>query len=761
MDANTHLINQLSDFERLVDYASKVKSDYVILDVETDSEIERKARLFGIGICFNDKRAFYLQWRDQKGNETFTAEEQSKIVSWLFAICESKKLIGHNIIYDVLVLYFNLKIDLAPHIYSDTLLLKHTIEEEDPFSLKVLAVRDLGPWADKAQENLKKSVIANGGRWTEESKDMYLANTEILAEYCMWDVLLTYKLFVLYEKRLKEEQLEKLFYEEEVMPLYKEVTIPMKYRGFPVDVAYFKNLKAEIEETLLRIEEEIHEDIKNDIIPFTDSVLNKKAPIKTAGNFPKILANMLGIPLPVTTAGKVTLAAKALDKQKDICPEHVDFYDWLKGVKPLTVDPAIVKKAREELYITTINNALDEGDTPVRYVFNLNSSEHLAYYFFDLKKYVPLGVTKTGKKQVNAKFIDDIKAGDEQAQKIIDYKKLQKLVSTYVNGILNRQIDGTIYTSMLQFGTTSGRFSSRNPNLQNLPRVKEDDSGLSPTVLKYVNAIRRGFVASQNYKIVDADYSSLEPVCFAHMSGSEGLRDIFRTGKDLYSQIAIDVNKLNHLYSADKKADNFLKKHKPELRQLWKVPTLGIVYGMEEARLMQSIGCDRAQASAIIKGYLSTYPELKKYMQNCNWSAKKYGYVKTVFGRVRHLPQAKALFEKYGNELLDWRWAKARNLLEERYQFKNLLNNAKNFPIQGLAAHIINKSMIEIAREFKKRNLDAYIALMIHDQVVCIAREDIAEEVKNIMRDKMQNTVKISIPLVAEPEIADNLAESH
>lgn len=761
MEANTHLVNTFSDFLRLTEYAAKVKSDYVILDVETNSEIERKAKLFGIGLCFNDKRAFYLQWRDQKGNETFTAEEQSQIVSWLFAICESKKLIGHNIIYDVLVIDYNLNIDLTPFIYSDTILLKHTIEEEDPFSLKQLAVRDLGPWADKAQQALKDSVIANGGRWTEDSKDMYLADTSILAEYCMWDVLLTYKLFCLYEAKLKEENLDKLFYEEEVIPLYKEVTIPMKKRGFPVDLDYFRNLKAEIEETLLRIEEEIYQDIKEDIKDFTDSVLDKKAPIKTAGNFPKILANMLGIPLPVAATGKITLAEKALNKQKDANPEYADFYDWLKGIKPLAVDPALVRKAREELYISTINNALEEGEPPTRYVFNLNSSEHLAYYFFDLKGYTPLGVTKTGKKQVNAKFIDEIKTGDTQAQKIIDYKKLQKLLSTYINGILSRQIDGVIYTSMLQFGTTSGRFSSRNPNLQNLPRVKDDDSGLSPTVLKYVNAIRRGFISNKNYKIVDADYSSLEPVCFAHMSGSEKLREIFRTGKDLYCQVAIDVNKLGHLYSADKKAENYLKKHKPELRQLWKVPILGIVYGMEEARLMQTLGCDRNTATSIIQGYLNTYPELKKYMQQCNWSAKKYGYVKTIFGRVRHLPEAKQLFDKYGNELLDWRWAKARNLLEERYRLKNLLNNAKNFPIQGLAAHIINKSMIEIAKEFKRRKIDAYIALMIHDQVVCIAHDDVAEEAKAIMREKMQNTIKISIPLVAEPEIADNLAESH
>jgi len=1065
--ASTHKIDTFVDFERLIKYSEAVQSNIITVDVETNSKSEKLALLWGIGICFNDKKAFYLVWRDQQGNKIWTEEQEAKITNWLLTVCQKKKLINHNIIYDVLVIENNLGIDLTPHIYSDTILLNHTIDEEAPPALKELAVLILGSWADKAQQALKDSVLANGGSWNAENKDMYLADTDVLAEYCMWDVLLTYKLFNILEKKLFEDGLDKLFYEDEIMPLYRECTIPMKRKGFPIDVAHFQKLKVDIEKELMTIEEELMEDLKVELKPFLTQIIDKEVPIKSGGNFPKVVADRLGIPLPVTKDGKVTLSAKALELQRKANPSDAVFYDWISDD---TVNP-FPYAADERIYDIRLNmlinknneKALKEGKKPVRYAFNLNSSDHLGWYFFTHKKYKPLDKSeKTGKPKADAKFIDSVTGNDPQAQKIIDFKKLQKLYGTYVNGILSREIDGVIYASYLQFGTTSGRYSSTNPNClsmdtqiltnegwkyhhqltlsdkvaqfddqvltwvhptniwksnkkvntmtsiknghldilttsdhrilyqnddslkyhqkpakdvpnsgrilhgsycsdvgftidknflrllvaiqadaeikkdsnrirfvftkerkytrlleilsklnysyedrskkgryeiyideikplvlsiigyakqfpsswlqlspecrltfleelfhwdgsftrknnyssneehnvdivqalcalegwrahkriyktkvgnnnyqvditrqnwsgltnreltsyeeecevwciqvpsekflarrgkntfiiyncQNLPRIKDDEAGLSEVVLKYVNAIKQGFVAPKGYKIVNADYSSLEPVCFADNSGSEALRDIFRTGKDLYSQVAIDVNKLNGQYSADKKAPNFLKKHRPELRQLWKVPTLGLVYGMEEARLMQAIGCDRKTATSIITGYLGTYPDLKNYMKTCESSAKKYGQVKTVFGRVRHLPEAKILFDKYGDKLLDWRWASQKGLLQERRKFKQLLNNSKNFPIQGLAAHIVNRAMIAIARKFKKENIDAWISAQIHDEITCMASAKQSQAALEIVKDCMENTTKISIPLSAEPIIASNWAEA-
>ncbi len=767
MEAKTHIIKTVEELERLYKYAAEVPSPFVFVDCETNSQYERKAKLWGFAICFNDQRAFYIPWRDKEGKNWWSKEIEDQITIWLEKIAQAKKLVNHNISYDVLVLAYNLGIDLSPYIYSDTLMLKHTIDEEPPFGLKELAVIELGPGADKAQQILKDNVIANGGSWKKDKKDMYKADTDVLAEYAMWDVLLTCKLFKIFDKRLREQGLEKLFYDEEVMPLYKECTIEMKRAGFQVDVPYFENLATELTELISNVEHDIFKKIENDVQPLIQQILDKEVPVKNTGNFPKALADYIGAPLPVRKkkdkeTGEETLvptlAAKAIDAQREQNPEYAEFYDWVAGKsQTLNVEPMALAMAQRQMFFNS------EKNKESKYIFNLGSNDHLGYYFFKIKKYAPLSKTAKGKDQVNATFIESIKEkyNDEIAGKLIEMKKLDKLLSTYVNGILERQHEGSIYASFLQFGTTSGRYSCTSPNLQNLPRIKDEESGMSELVLKYVNAIKRGFIAGEGYKLVNADYSQLEPVCFAHMSGSEGLRDVFRLGKDLYSQVAIDVNKLQDKYVADKKAPNFLKKHRPELRQLWKIPTLGIVYGMEEARLVQSIpGIDYKEARKIIDGYLGTYPDLKGYMFSCNASAKKYGYVKTDFGRIRHLPEAKQLFDKYGNDLLDFRWARAKNLQAERRLFKNCLNNAKNFPIQGLAAHIVNRSAIQVNRRFKAAGIDGCIIANVHDELTCRVRADQAEAAAKILQDCMENTIKISIPLVAVPIIGDNWAEA-
>lgn len=765
---NTHVIDTFEAFQRLVVYADKVCSPYIVIDVETDSAIEKTANLYGIALCFTEKRAFYIVWRDQSGNLIWSDSEISAIAKWLEDICKVKKLINHNIIFDVLVLENNIGIDLCPYIYSDTILLRHTLAEEGPFGLKELAVETLGPWADKAQQELKASVLANGGKWQQSEKDIYKADTDILATYAMWDVVLTLLLFKVYEDQLKEEGLEKLFYEEEIMPLYRECTIPMKRKGFPIDVSHFQALKAEIEQKLDELEDEVIGSLKTTLEPFIAQILEEEVPIKPTGDLPKILADLSGIPLPVRkkkdketgeVTETVTLAATAVKKQKEKNSEHAHFYDWILSEGPLSLPEEVVNSARQKIFLKRKNSSGTDRKKPLRYVFNLNSNEHLAYYFFDYKKYDAKGTTKTGKKQINANFIDELKADDPIAQKIIDYKKLQKLLGTYVNGILSRQINGVIYSSMLQFGTTSGRYSSKNPNIQNLPRIKDEESGLSPMILEYVNSIRKGFAAPKGYKIVNADFSQLEPCCFATNSGDKKLQEVFHKGEDLYSRVAIDVFKMDHL-SANKKDPNFLKKVSPEFRNKAKVFTLAVPYGAEAGRIGEAMNCDWQEATAVINAYLSAYPNLKKYMQDCNMQAKKYGRVKTTFGRVRHLPQAKLLYEQYGNNLLDYKWASAKNLLQERRTLKNLLNNAKNFPIQGLAAHIVNRSMIMVARRFKQVDLDGWICLQCHDEITCVVKDEHAEMAKTILKDCMENTVKIAVPLVAEPLIGTSWADS-
>ncbi len=211
-----HIIDDISSFCQFIEYMGNERDnfEYVVLDIETDSVQEKKAKVYGIGVAFTDDEAIYIPIRKQDGSKWWSKEEEKDIMYYVEVWCSDYKLIGHNIIYDTLVLQneFPLEKPWWEHIYSDTILLKHALEEEKPFGLKDIAVKYLGDWADAAQEDLKESVLAAGGKWTKEQKDMYLADTNILGKYCCWDVLLTRNLFDIFQPRLEEEGLKELFY---------------------------------------------------------------------------------------------------------------------------------------------------------------------------------------------------------------------------------------------------------------------------------------------------------------------------------------------------------------------------------------------------------------------------------------------------------------------------------------------------------------------------------------------------------------------
>lgn len=755
---STYIINNWTLFEALKKYSEEVDSDLLTYDVETNGKNEKTADLFGIGLAFTISKAFYVPWRNPDGSYFWNDKERAEIIVWLRILLKTRKLIGHNIIYDALVTEKNLDINIDDNIHADTILMKHTVDEEPPFALKEIAVQSLGDWADNAQEKLKDEVLAAGGRWTKDQKDMYLASTQTLGEYCCWDVILTLMLYFKFNDKIYEEGLQDLFYNTEVMPLYREVTINMKRKGFPIDRPYYQRLKQEIGGEIDRLEDEIMRDVSKDISQFEQQLLDEEYPVKSTGNFPKAYAEVHNIVLPATKDGKITLAAKAVAAQAKAAqaagaPQaHLDFYNGLIN-KSLETSPTILagkERVQRKMYF--------DSNPDCRYVFNLRSNDHLIDLIFNKWGFKAGERTPTGKPKLDDEYLESLK-GNPAIDKLKDYKKLNKLLSTYVDGILDREVDGYIYTSMLQFGTTSGRYSSRDPNLQNQPRIKEEDSGLSALVLKYVNAIRRGFIAGPGRKVVNADYSSLEPVCFAHMSGDEKLRDIFRNGEDLYSRVAIETFSIQGV-SAIKKDPNYLGKTMKEIRQKSKVFCLAVPYGAEAARISEAMGVSYGEAQEIIDNYLNGFPSLKTYMHRCNYMAKTRGYVQTEFGRIRHLKEARSIYTLYGDRILDWKYANKNGQTDIRRKFKNSLNNAKNFPIQGLAAHIVNRAMIAIAREFKKHNIDGWIALQVHDEITCIIAEHHAQLAVDIMRNCMENTTKISVPLMAEPLIADSWADA-
>lgn len=304
--------------------------------------------------------------------------------------------------------------------------------------------------------------------------------------------------------------------------------------------------------------------------------------------------------------------------------------------------------------------------------------------------------------------------------------------------------------------TTSGRFSG---DAQQLPRKKSAEEIPNETVRRFTNLIRDFFVSAPGHKLVDADYSSLEVVVFADDAQDEPLLDIIRNDYDLYSIVAIDANNLQG-YSGDKKAANFLKTHRPELRQSAKEYALGARYGLKAYLLSKKLGCSEQDAQAILNRYFKAYPRLKVRMDELITSAKKNGFVKSKAGRIRHLGELKRLHNQYGEVLYDglelWKkyhddgptYAKMKKLSRTA---KNLVNNALNFPIQSMAASIVSRASIEIMREFKIRGMEAYIALSVHDELCIHCPDSETEDVAAIMQGKMENTTKLSVPLNAEP----------
>jgi DNA polymerase I-like protein with 3'-5' exonuclease and polymerase domains len=735
----SHIIDYPEAFAALKEHIAQQQFEYLVIDTETDNKIEKLANLVGFGFCINDTEAFYIPFRKKDKSQWWTGGKEHEIVGWLTDLCKSHKLIAHNGIYDILVLYYNWNVDLTEYLHADTILMKHLTNEERPFGLKEVAVQYLGPWADKAQQALYDNIKANGGRTTKENTDMWIADTQILGEYCCHDVLLTYKLFVLFEQKLKDEGLMDLFYKDEIMPLYKEVTIPMKKKGFPIDVPYFQQLNEDINNEIVLLEERIQTILKPEVEEFCSVFLEEEYPVKISGSFPKHAAQVVNFKLPTTPSGTVTLSKKALEKLPitELNDEQYSFWQWLTAGALLNTD--IIKRTRNYWY------KLDNADKP--HIFNLKSNDHLKWLFFEKLGEEPLSQTDGGDNKVDEDFLDSMKDKYSWVQLLLDYKKLMKLKSTYIEGVLERHIDGVIYSSFLQFGPPSGRYASRDPNLQNLPRVKEDDSGLSELVLKYVNSIKKGFIAPKGYVICNADYSQLEPRAFAEACGDYLLQKVFHDDEDLYGSIACRV------FSLDCGANEVKKKY-PEYRQQAKIIALAVVYGAEAGRISQLMNIGYEEAQQIINDYLDSYPGLKGYMKNCNREACMTGVVKTKFGRVRHLPEAKRYYEQYGTRLIDRRWAKQNGLDEPRWKFKSMLNLAKNFKIQGVAAHVVNRSAIAINKEFKRHNIDGQIVAQVHDELTCIVPEKDAERAKEIVKRCMETTVTLSVPLKADPLIA-------
>lgn len=730
--------------------------DILAFDIEATGLNVRKDETIGFSISGKEGVGFYLpikQYSIEYGLQKI--EQNYNIVKELLLSLVGKKLITWNGSYDLRLIKREFGIDLVPSLWVDAQMLKHTLDEEGSFALKDVACSiqkyiglDVEKAANEEQIKLKENVAANGGSTTKDNYEMYKADLDVMGVYAAADADLTLRVANYYLKKLKEEGLEKFFFEEEVMPLYKEVTIPMEEKGVKLDMDLIQKAEKEIVEDIAALEKKVEYSLFEmpEVQEWYQETLDKKVPVKASGSFAQKLVEYLNLPLPKSENGKYKINKSTVSK----LPESAEKLFLLKTIP--TINPKLARTIQDKLYREQNGGKI-----------NLKSKMQLSEIFFDKLEETPLGRTPKGAPQFNDEFVESLKNNYEFAKHLHNYNKLNKIKSSYIDRFLQNQEDGYYYFSYKQYGTISGRYGS---DAQQMPRPlgpgQEDD-----IVIKYTNQVRAYFIAGKGRKFIDSDFISLEPHVFSHVSNSEDLRNIFRKGHDFYSTIAIAALGL-YEYSADTKADNYLGELNKQKRQFFKAVALGVPYGLGAYALGKTLEIETDEAQEIIDGYLNTYPDLKKWMQDSVDFVHKNGYIKSQAGRVRHLPQVKKLFNIHSDKLMQFGY---RKHLENRYDskevlnmyrdYKNGVNNARNFQIQSLAGSIVNRAAIAANREFKKLGINAWCCAQIHDQLIFNVPEELAEKCAKIVQDKMENTTKLSLDLKAPPKISDNWKDGH
>ncbi len=349
--------------------------------------------------------------------------------------------------------------------------------------------------------------------------------------------------------------------------------------------------------------------------------------------------------------------------------------------------------------------------------FNIMSPSQLGKVLFETLKIKYPKKVKDNKYSTSKDILDKIIYAHPIVPKILEYRTLAKLYTNYAVGLQEEvREDGRIHTIFTQTLTRTGRLSSISPNLQNIP-ARQDFSKL----------IRKAFIPDEDSVLMSSDYSQVELRVFASMSGEENLIKAFNEGKDIHAKTASEIFHVP--------IDAVTK----DMRRQAKAVNFGILYGISSFGLSEDLGIDMKEAKEFIDNYLKTFPGIQEYMEKEKEEAYKNGYVKTLMNRKRVVEELKS----------------------KNYMIRSSGERmALNTPIQGTAADILKKAMVEIYAEFKKRNLKSKILIQVHDELVFNVLNSELEEVKTIVRNIMENTFKLKVPLKVDIEVGSNWYEA-
>ena len=352
--------------------------------------------------------------------------------------------------------------------------------------------------------------------------------------------------------------------------------------------------------------------------------------------------------------------------------------------------------------------------------FNIASPKQVGEILFDKLKIVEKAKkTKTGQYVTSEEVLQQLKNKHEIVADILEHRGLKKLIGTYVDALpkLINPRTGHIHTSFNQTVTATGRLSSSDPNLQNIPVRGEDGK-----------EIRKAFVPEPGCLFFSADYSQIELRVMAHLSGDENMIEVFREGKDLHAATAANIYK------------KAIEEVTRDERTKSKRANFGIIYGITVFGLAERLDISRDEAKRLIDGYFETFPAVHDYMEQAKEQARQVGYVKTLFGRRRYLPDIRSAN------------ATVRGFAER---------NAINAPIQGTAADIIKVAMIHIFQHFKAEHIRSKMILQVHDELNFSVYPDEKERVERIVIEEMQGAFEMKVPLIADCGWGENWLEAH
>jgi len=689
--------------------------DYIAFDTETTG-LSKEDTIIGYSICADPEVAFYVClafWDAKKGSLIDTELLKGSSTKFFLSSLVGKSLVMHNATFDCMMVDNNYGIDLMPSVHTDTMILAHLLDENRRVGLKELATAIYGEDSRKEQLEMKESVYANGGVLTQDKYELYKADSELMAHYGAKDAILTLKLFYHLVPQLYEQRLDKFFYEEESMPLLRGPTYDLNRTGLRVDTAKLEKLRQELSAECL--------EAKAFILKETWPSVKDKYPGTGKTNHFNIGANK-------------QLSWLLYDKLGN------DFHS-LTDEGRVVCDALSIKipyyPAAKRAWIATIKANKDRVYKPAK-INPKTGKLGRPGKVGDPWNYIACGKEALGKLKGKYRWVE----------KLLEYKKAEKILTTYVEGIQKGTQYGIIHPSFLQHGTKSGRYSSRLPNFQNLPR---DDKRVKACIIS-----RPGKV------FVGADYSQLEPRVFASFSRDERLLKCFSDGDDFYSVVGAYVfGKTDCTLKKDDSPNSFPVKYK-KLRDLSKVIALATPYGTTAPQMSREIELkvgrvtSMNEAQEIIDDYFTSYPSVKRLMLDSHEAAKRDGAVYNLFGRPRRLPEARLIPAVYG-KTSHGKLPKAA---------RNILNMAMNTPIQSTGASLINRAAIRFKQLCKELYSeypllkDVALVMQVHDELIAECREEVADIVAAIMKTAMEDTNELpGVALIANPVIASNLAD--